>query len=201
MCWAQLLLLDDFWLHKNPISWGRGERMTLRLGYLQWLWEDSVKSLLCFIWSQLNLSCITKCISTSPGNVLTTGLLAMLGSFPNQFLSISLKLSRKILPRKCFVQMICFPQSISVLRNQDFLSPCPQKNGKTQTPLVGRCLTNTSTELWWGQLPTCLLPAFVSFYFKTASELLFWQEIAKKPKLHLNSAAACTEGSFEIIFI
>lgn len=82
-----------------------------------------------------------------------------------------------------------------------FFPPAPQKNGKTQTPLVGRCLTNTSTELWWGQLPTCLLPAFVSFYFKTASELLFWQKIAKKPKLHLNSAAACTEGSFEIIFI
>lgn len=172
--------------------------MTPRLGYLQWLWEDCLKSLLCFIWSQLNISCITWCKSTSPGNVLTTGYAGILSQsvFVHQSQAEQEDSSQKVFCANDVFPAKCFSSEIL-----GFSFPLPPYNGKTQTPLVGKCLTNTSTELWWGQLPTCLLPAFVSFYLKTVWVLLFWQEIAKKPRLHLNSAAACTDGSFEIIFI
>lgn len=197
ICWAQLLLLDWFWLHKNPISWGRGGRMTQRLEYLQWLGEDCVKSLLCFIWSQLNLSCVTWCKCTSPGNVLTTGGCWLCWDpFPIRFCPSVSGWAGRFFPESILWKWCVSHKKFQFWEIGIFFPPALQKNGKTQTSLVGKCLTRTCTELWWGQLTTCLLPAFVSFYFKTVWELLFWQEIAKKAKAVFKFSCSLHRGQF-----
>lgn len=166
--------------------------MTQRLEYLQWLWEDYVKSLLCFIWSQLNLSSITWYKSTSPGNVLTTGLLAVLGSFPNQVLSISLKLGWRILPSKQFVETDVFPiTKIQFWEISNFLCvvvvphPPPKKVLLENSWLAPVLSTD---EVNWP------LASFKNLCLFISKQLDSWssgQEIAKNPRLHLNSAFNC----------
>lgn len=127
--------------HKIPFL-GAEERqcsVTQMLGHLQGLWEDYVKSLLCFIWSRVNLSCIGWYKSTSSGNVLTAGLLATRGSFPNQVLTIRLKLEWKILPSKHFAETVVFPTKISSSERSAF-------SVKKKKKVVGKFLTSTRAE-------------------------------------------------------
>lgn len=155
--------------------------MTMRLGYLPWLWEHNVKSLLCFIWSQLNLSSVTCCKSASPGNVLTPGL----GSFPNQVSSISLKLGWKILPSKHFVETDVFPTKN--LNSERSAFSVPKKKVLLENSWLAP--VPSTDEVNWPLAPFQRLCLFISKQLQSCSS---GQEIAKKPRLHLNSAFNCT---------
>lgn len=157
--------------------------MTLRLGYLPWLWEHDVKSLLCFIWSQLNLSSVIWCKSTSPGNVLIHGLTAIL--FPIRFRPSFSSWEGGFLPSKHFVETDVFPTKKKFnLRNQHFLYQ------KKEVLLENSWLTPalSTDEVNWPLASSQRLCLFISKQLQSCSS---GQEIAKKPRLHLNSAFNC----------
>lgn len=121
--------------------------MTLRLGYLQWLWEDSVKSSLHleptqpFLYHMVKIHITRECADHwAPGYA---GILSQ-SDFVHQS-----QAEQEDSSQKAFCANDLFPSkhfsSEKFLRI--FFPPAPQKNGKPQTPLAGKCLTNTSTEL------------------------------------------------------
>lgn len=94
--------------------------------------------------------------------------------FPIRFHPSVSSWAGRFFPASILLKLMCFPQKIWILRDQHFLYP--------KKSVVGKFLAGISAKHWWGQLTACTLPTFMSFYFKTVTELFFWAGNCKKAK-------------------